>query len=155
MLARRRFPSCAAWVVIGGLWLSTTTTRLGAQEPRKPSTIELLPPTGPMPLGRTSFHWTDSRREQSTSEVATKREIMAQIWYPATSQAANTTAPYIPGFATLRVAIGEDRLKEAAGGSYAALSTARTHVVADTPVSSQLAKYPVLLLTHGLRFHSP
>lgn len=137
------------WIVVGPLSSLTTMSRVCAQE-----TVELLPPTGSLSVGRTSFHWVDAHREQTGAESATKCEIMVHIWYPAKSQVAETTAPYIPGFATLQAAIGEKSLREAAGESYDALASARTHAVADAPVGSEAGKYPVLLLTHGLRFNS-
>ncbi len=72
------------------------------------------------------------------------------------AQAANgaAPAPYIPGFAGIQAALGEANLKEAAGEAYAALSSARMHVIADAPVAAASARYPVLLLSHGLRYSS-
>jgi dienelactone hydrolase len=141
-------------IVIGAVYLLAPTTRVCAQEPDKPSKVELLPPSGPLSVGRTSYHWSDGHRNQPDTHSGAKREIMVHIWYPAKSREADPTAPYIPAFAILQAAVGEKTLKEAAGGSYAALSSARTHAVTDARVRSEAGKYPVLLLTHGLRFHS-
>lgn len=76
------------------------------------------------------------------------------LWYPARPSKAGAPAPYIPGFATIEAAIGKETLRAAAGPSYEALSSARTHAVADAPIDPDTAKYPVVLLTHGLRFNS-
>jgi dienelactone hydrolase len=142
------------WGVIASLRAITSTHRACAEEPEKQPTFELLPPTGPLSIGRTSYHWIDAHRKPPGADGAAKREIVVHIWYPAKHEEGDVTAPYIPGFANLQAAIGANQLKEAVGDSYDALSSARTHVVADVPVSSALGKYPVVLLTHGLRFHS-
>jgi pimeloyl-ACP methyl ester carboxylesterase len=153
-LTLRFVPLYLVWIVVSPLWPLTIATRVCAQELGKQAIVELLPPSGPLSVGRTSYHWINAHRERPGAEGGTKSEIMVHIWHPAKTQAAETSAPYIPGFATLQAAIGEDKLKEAAEGSYDALSSARTHVVADAPVSSEANKYPVLLLSHGLRYNS-
>jgi pimeloyl-ACP methyl ester carboxylesterase len=124
-----------------------------AEESPANAAIELLPPTGPLRLGRISFHWVEATGVQPGAVPGTKCELMAHVWYPA--QVDNRAPePYIPGFATLQAALGEANLRDAAGNSYDALSSARTHVIADAPIDANSAKYPVLLLSHGLRYSS-
>jgi dienelactone hydrolase len=115
---------------------------------------ELLAPTGPLALGRTSYHWVDHRQQQPHSHDAPKREVMAHFWYPATHAPADATAPYMPSFAAVETAVGQEALREATGASYEALATARTHVVADAPLRTDAGRLPVVILTHGLRFNS-
>ena len=125
-----------------------------AHELARPQPIELLPPTGPLSVGRTSFYWVDAAREPQAAEPKEKRECVAQIWYPAELSPDNGPAAYIPGFEKILAAVGEPKIREEAGGAFDALSTARTHVVEDAPVRDDSGKYPVLMLVHGLRFHA-
>ncbi len=115
--------------------------------------IELTPPTGPMPLGRTSYHWADSP-PTAAAEGDAACEVMVHLWYPAASTQEQETADYIPGFELIETAIGKEHLRDEAGPAYAGLSSAKTHVVADAQLSSESPTYPVLLLAHGLRFSS-
>jgi dienelactone hydrolase len=150
----RLLPNCLVlFLVSGGLPLAIHS-HLFAQESAANTAIELLPPTGPLRLGRTSFHWIDAAGVRPEAEPGTKREVMAHVWYPTHAETIAAPAPYIPGFATIRAALGEANLKDAAGEAYDALSTARTHVIADAPLSADSARYPVLLLSHGLRHSS-
>ena len=128
--------------------LAHATCPAGADIVAKP-TLELLPPTGKFAIGRTSFHWIDPSRAQP--DVA-KREILAHVWYPAKPNTDAATVPYLPDFKALRAAVGEAELKGTAGPAYEALSKARTHAVADAELCLKLDKYPVVLLTHGLRY---
>ena len=130
--------------------LAHATRRAGADIVATP-TPELLPPTGKFAIGRSSFHWVDTALAKPSGD---SREILANLWYPAKAIASTETAPYLPDFAALRAAVGEAELKGAAGPAYDALSTARTHAVADAELSPELDKYPVVLLTHGLRYSS-
>ena len=113
--------------------------------------VELLPPTGKQAIGRRSFHWIDPNRKQLNGRAC---EVLAHLWYPAKKLVGATPLPYLPDFAAIRSAVGEAHLRAAAAGSYDALSTARTHSLADAEVSPELAKYPIVLLTHGLRYSS-
>ncbi len=113
--------------------------------------VELLPPTGKLPVGRTSYHWVDeSRQEPNTEAPNTKRELTAHIWYPAQKGKDGKPAPYIPGISTFPAAFGEATLKREVGGAYDALFSARTHVTADAGLSPASRKYPVLLFSHQL-----
>ena len=150
------------WCLVAGvgalLLMSATAVLLAADDAPEPATIELFPPTGPLPLGRTSYHWVDDSREShgasSSATPSAKREVMVHLWYPARQVPGQTTAPYIPGFAAIAATLGEDHLRAESGPAYDGLASARTHVVADAELSSDSRSYPVLLLAHGLRFSS-
>ncbi len=132
-----------AWLLVGRLWQVTVDV---------PG--ELLAPTGPFPVGRTSFHWADTSRVHHGPEPGTTCELMVHLWYPANRPAARAAAPYIPGISTIEAAIGKANLKAEAGPAYDALWSARTHAFADADVKPESTAYPVLILTHGLRFSS-
>jgi len=132
------------------LLIATFHAALAADGPAAPqSAVELLPPTGKFAIGRRSFHWTSPAGRQPGGDNC---EILAHAWYPAKTIAGAATAPYLPDFVALQVAVGEAELKAAAGPAYDALSKARTHVIAEAELSPELNKYPVALLTHGLRY---
>jgi pimeloyl-ACP methyl ester carboxylesterase len=113
---------------------------------------ELLRPTGPLSIGRTSYHWIGPARDRTVA--GTKRELMAHVWYPAISQPSAPRAAYIPEFRAIEAAVGAENLKKEAGASYEALASAQTHAVTDAEVIPHSGKYPVLVLLHGLRFNA-
>ena len=82
------------WFVVGGLW------------PR-PLAVpgELLAPTGPLLVGRTSYHWVDDSSTPPDEDDGAKREVMVHVWYPAKPSRTDATAPYFPGFATVQAAV--------------------------------------------------
>jgi dienelactone hydrolase len=134
---------CLAAFLLGGL-----TSVCQAAPP------ELLCPSGPLSIGRTSYHWVEPARDQTVAGASARRELMAHVWYPATPQPSAPTAEYIPDFRVIEAAVGAENLKKEAGASYEALSSAKTHAVADAELSPHSNKYPVLLLFHGLRFNA-
>ena len=54
-----------------------------AQKTGKNTMVELLPPTGKLPVGTTSYH--ESRQEPNGESPGTKRELTAHLGYPAQS----------------------------------------------------------------------
>lgn len=52
-------------------------------------------PSGPYKIGTTTYHWVDEeRREIFSADPAAKRELMAQVWYPAEPGVTARHAPY-------------------------------------------------------------
>ncbi|MFC3960948.1 alpha/beta hydrolase family protein [Nocardia jiangsuensis] len=75
------------------LLASTTGTSVAAPPPEPVVSIALPAPTGPSPAGVTEWHLTDaSRTDPWTGDP---REVLAQIWYPAT-EATGERAPWMP-----------------------------------------------------------
>ncbi|SDT03971.1 hypothetical protein [Actinoplanes derwentensis] len=53
-------------------------------------------PTGRYGIGTVTYHWVDQARpELFTADPAAHRELMAQVWYPATPSRDAERAPYI------------------------------------------------------------
>ena len=66
------------------------------------SQVVLPPPSGPSSVGTTVWHWIDTARlDEVTPDRNDVREIMAQAWYPATTDSAAQTAPYAPLYPNL------------------------------------------------------
>ena len=114
---------------------------------------QLLPPTGPLSIGRTSSHWVKPARNPTATDSFDKRELMAHVWYPANPRPAAPPAAYMPQFRAIEAALGAENLKHEIGASYEALGNGETHAVEDAELSSRSEKYPVLLIFHGLRFN--
>lgn len=99
-------------------------------------------PTGQYGVGRTTFHWIDSNREEPmTIELNDHREVTVYLWYPIQTATNATLAPYFPDLELLQ--------KEIKGRISDALRATRTHAIANAPISTTSEKYPVVLLLHG------
>ena len=58
--------------------------------------FRLPPPTGPHSIGTVVYHWTDEdRAEIFITDAAARREMIVQIWYPATEPPVTQPAPYV------------------------------------------------------------
>jgi dienelactone hydrolase len=93
-------------------------------------------PTGPHPVGRTSYDWTDpNRAEIYSADPTDRRELVVWIWYPAAS-GHGERAPYVPQpWAPAAEFLG----LEVAG--------VRAHSVEDAPLAEAPARLPVLVLS--------
>jgi hypothetical protein len=53
-------------------------------------------PSGPYEIGTLTYHWVDADRpEVFTADPDDRRELMAQIWYPAEGDPSSPRAPYL------------------------------------------------------------
>ncbi len=61
------------------------------------SAVRGLPdPTGPYAVGRRTFHWTDTNREElSTAAPGDRRQLVAYAWYPVLGR-RSMAVPYLP-----------------------------------------------------------
>jgi predicted dienelactone hydrolase len=112
----------------------------------------LPPPTGPYPVGRITYHWTDSARADILApNPAARRELVVDVWYPAQAATGQTAADYLPDFAALQRAVGDAGLRAEFGPAYEALMAGRvrTHSVENAPFARRLGRCPVLIFSHG------
>lgn len=72
---------------------------------RRAQAITLPAPTGPYPIGRTQFDWTDhSRTDPLAPQQGIPRELSVWLWYPAPQHTGGPVAPYLPdGWAQLHI----------------------------------------------------
>lgn len=115
------------------------------------STATALPmPTGSLPVGRSSFSWTDDAHADSLAPLpGTKRELLTWIWYPAAAGQSDTTMDdYFP-----------DAWRTAAEQYWGTLSSkflerdrsrVQAHSVRDAAISSRQTQYPVAIMRPGL-----
>jgi predicted dienelactone hydrolase len=108
----------------------------------------LSKPTGPYPIGTVSYDWIDaSRNEIYGKNPSDKREVMVQIWYPASPAPNAPTAPWM------------DRVELAAPimANYIRLPSfmldhlalTKTNSYPNAPLSTQEARYPIVVYSHG------
>jgi predicted dienelactone hydrolase len=107
-----------------------------AAEPA-PVHLVLPAPTGPHRVGTTSLHLVDASRPDPWVPATRSREIMAQIWYPASSVRGHPPARWVsPGVEAILTP----------PGSPARLPVTHGHV--DAPVRP--GRHPVVLYSAGL-----
>ncbi len=105
-----------------------------------PATIELPAPTGPYGVGRSSFEWGDtSRDELFTDDPADQRELVVWVWYPAERMPNAQRAAYLPG-------VWGDLVGDVLGVD---LDRIAVHAIADAPVSPDEEHYSVVILSPG------
>lgn len=101
-------------------------------------------PSGDFHVGSQTFHWSDPSRPEALSEDSTdSREVVAQVWYPSDGAGGSTT-PYI---GTSVPASLMDGVPKVVFEDYDGIDT---HASDETPVSTDRAKWPVLLFSPGL-----
>jgi dienelactone hydrolase len=98
---------------------------------------QLLPPTGPHPIGRITFEWRDAR---------------VHLFYPVRAAQKASPAPYHPQLEQLRRYTDEHFqrgwLESEFGESWPALQSLRGHAL-DRPAAARGARFPVVVFSHG------
>lgn len=102
--------------------------------------ITLPRPTGPYLTGTTLLHLRDENRVDPLDPAGSRREVMAQLWYPARSVAGHPFAPYAPP--------GEAAALQEFYPVPAGAFTATTHSRLGAPV--QRGRHRVIFYHHGL-----
>jgi dienelactone hydrolase len=122
-------------VLLGLLWLDHTRETM------------LPTPTGPFPVGRTTYVWSDAAcADPMAPQPGTNRELLAWIWYPAAPrQPSQTVDDYMP--APWRTAMQGGVLLTLLTRD---LSRVRAHSIRNAEVSSQQRSYPVVFMRAGL-----
>jgi predicted dienelactone hydrolase len=125
-------------VLLGLLWLDHTRA------------TTLPTPTGPFPVGRTTYAWSDAAQADPLGpQPGTKRRLLAWIWYPAAPrQPSQTVDDYLP--APWRTALERQSGELLTQFLTRDLSRVRAHGIRDAEVSPQLRSYPVVLMRAGL-----
>ncbi len=97
--------------------------------------------TGPLPIARKTYTWTDSSRNDIWNDILTPhRKLMVQMWYPAATT-SHHHAEYFPGYKNLK--------KQLADGERMAIRAMHTQATEGSSVSTTQNTYPVILFSHG------
>jgi predicted dienelactone hydrolase len=110
--------------------------------------FQLPHPTGPYAIGTVTYHWVDADRDEViTADPNDRRELMVQVWYPASPDPSAPRAPYIDDADA--VAAASAALVGLPGFVLGHLRYVRGHAVASAPVADGEAAYPVLVFLPG------
>jgi predicted dienelactone hydrolase len=97
-----------------------------------------------------TYHWVDpARPEVFTTDPDDRRELMVQIWYPASVDPSSPRAAYMAQADVLAPVLARFLgVPEPALGD---LKLATTHAVESAPVAADESTYPVLILLVGVK----
>ena len=105
-------------------------------------------PAGPHAIGTVTYHWVDSSRsEVFAADPKERRQLMAQIWYPAQANAAAPRAAYLPDADAVMAAFA--RIHDKPAFVFEHFKYVTTHAMPSAPVAVDEPRYPVLLFLEG------
>ncbi len=106
-------------------------------------------PTGPYHIGTLSYHWVDaSRSDVFAADPQARRELMAQIWYPAKANQSAARATYMPDAEAVTTAIA--RIHDKPAFLFRHFKYVTTHAIGSAPVAGDVPSFPVLIFLEGL-----
>ncbi len=145
----RRPAPPTGWRRLLGLTVGVVLLAAAVVVPVAVPVFRFPPPTGPYAIGTVTYHWRDDdRREIFDADPAARREIVAQVWYPAEPGADAPVEPYVSDAATLAPAAG--RLLGVPGFVFSHLGVVPTHATRQPPLAPDRPRYPVLVFVSGL-----
>jgi predicted dienelactone hydrolase len=104
-------------------------------------------PTGPYAIGTLTYHWVDAARpEVFTADPRDRRELMAQIWYPA-EPAPSAPAPWVQDADALTPALA--RAFHLPRFAFGHVKYVTTNAIPSAPVAADQPSHPVLIFLHG------
>ncbi len=142
---QNRSPSRLAW--LGGLlgllaWLVAVALPAALPVPRLPD------PTGPYAIGTFSTYLVDpTRPETYTDDPNDNRELVVQVWYPATNRDGEP-AQYLPDLDVAGPVIAEQFDLPAFLLNH--INLTKLDVWLDVPPADDIAPFPVIVFSHGL-----
>jgi predicted dienelactone hydrolase len=105
-------------------------------------------PSGPYEIGTLTYHWLDADRpEVFSADPNARRELMAQIWYPAKGNPASPRAPYVQDANALAPALA--LLLHLPEFTFGHLRYITTNAIPSAPVADDAPSYPVLIFLEG------
>ncbi len=106
-------------------------------------------PTGPYAIGSLTYHWVDSSRpEFFAADPKERRELMAQLWYPARDDPSAKHVSYMEDAAAITMAMS--RIVGLPRFFLAHFKYVTTDAVQSAPVTDDKTVFPVLIFLSGL-----
>ncbi len=106
-------------------------------------------PGGPYDIGTLTYHWVDAGRpEVFSADAHARRELMAQVWYPAKRDPAAARTPYVQDADALASAF--PRVQHKTKLLFGNLPYMTGNAIPSAPVAEDESSYPVLLFLEGL-----
>jgi dienelactone hydrolase len=137
---RRAVPIGLAVQLALGVTAGAALAAPASATPAAPTT-HLVPPTGHHRVGTVRLHLVDPTRIDPTSPTHAIRELMVQVWYPATDTRGFPSAPYMPALAAAHFL--------AASGAPADTELPNTIGHVGAPVDRRHGPRPVVLYSPG------
>jgi predicted dienelactone hydrolase len=107
-------------------------------------------PTGPYGIGTATYHWVDhERHEVFSTEPRDRRELTAQIWYPAQHMPSAPRARYIADADAVSTALAN--FLGVSPSILAPLAGITTNAVEHAAIADDDAVYPVLIMLVGIK----
>ncbi|MDB5931267.1 MAG: carboxylic ester hydrolase [Polaromonas sp.] len=131
-----------------GLGLGALGLAFAVALPMIAPVFSFAPPAGPYAIGTLTYHWVDaSRSEVFTADPKARRQLMAQIWYPAKAGRPAPRAAYMPQAEAIMAAFA--RLHGKPAFVFGHIKYVTTNAIPSAPAAFDQASYPVLLFLEG------
>ncbi|CCB75149.1 MULTISPECIES: alpha/beta hydrolase family protein [Streptomycetaceae] len=143
--ARRILKSVALLAALAALAVATS---IGLLYDEHRTALTLPAPTGPYPVGRTTYDWVDHSRTDPLAPDGRPRELPVWIWYPAAPAGASRPADYLPP--PWRTALTRYQGPVMRTLFTRDLSLVHAHSTQNAPVAPGRSPYPVVLLRSGI-----
>lgn len=105
-------------------------------------------PSGPYGIGTLTYHWVDnSRSEVFGADPKVRRQLMAQVWYPAKANSSTRRAAYMEDADSVTSAFA--RIHGQPALLFGHFKYVTTNAMPSVPVADDQAIYPVLLFLEG------
>ena len=129
--------------------LGVMSTGIALALPNVLPVVHFPRPSGSYEIGTVTYHWTDvSRHEIFSSDASMRRELMAQVWYPAMKGPSSAPAPYLSNADTVTTALA--RQHNIPDFVLHHLKYVTTNAAEAVPVADDKPSYPVLIFLEGL-----
>lgn len=144
---RQQKPTPRRWpLLVGALGLSALLT--AAIPPLVLPVPQMPAPGGPYRVGTATYDLTDPTRDELyTADPADKRELMVQIWYPASPAPGAQTSPWMQQAGNVGPAMASFLGLPSFALDHMVL--VQTHSYPNAPIASDIDRYPVVVYSHG------
>ena len=138
---RSRFTLVA--IGLGVLWLAVAVAL-----PMIVPVFRFPTPTGPHAIGTLTYHWVDAARsEVFAADARKRRELMVQVWYPASAQPSAPRTAYLPDATAVTAAVA--RILNLPAFVLGHFKYVTTNAVSSSQAAGDRATYPVLIFLEG------